>query len=137
MNRLDVVAEGCTFSSTISMGKKEKNEVGIEVGKEIKRNLTQIWPTPFPICPRFATVTSTKNDLQYWKKFHPKTLIEMWITCLDPVSANSEKGRDSEWAVRMGQGLPSRFGQSGAARELDLVQIVMEAPEIRGGLPST
>ena len=23
---------------------------------------------------------------------HPKTLIEMWIICLDPVSANSEKG---------------------------------------------
>ena len=63
----------------------------------------------------------------------------MWIICLDPVSANSEKGRDSEWAVRVGQRLPSRFGQpeSGAARELDLVQIVVEAPEIRGGLPST
>jgi len=71
------------------------------------------------------------------EQVHPKTLIEMWITCLDPVSANSEKGRDSEWAVRMGQRLPSRFGQSGAARELDLVQIVVEAPEIRGGLPST
>jgi len=24
---------------------------------------------------------------------HPKTLIEMWITCLDPVSTNSEKGK--------------------------------------------
>ena len=71
------------------------------------------------------------------ENFHPKTLIEMWITCLDPVSANSEKDRDSGWAVRMGQRLPSRFGQSGAARELDLVQIVVEAPEIRGGLPST
>jgi len=69
--------------------------------------------------------------------FHPKTLIEMWITCLDPVSANSEKGRGSEWAVRVGQRLPSRFGQSGAARELNLVQIVVEAPSIRGGLPST
>jgi len=32
---------------------------------------------------------------------HPKTL--MWITCLDPVSANSEKGRDSEWAVGWGK----------------------------------
>ena len=70
-------------------------------------------------------------------EFHPKTLIEMWITCLDPVSANSEKGRGSEWAVRVGQRLPSRFGQSGAARELNLVQIVVEAPAIRGGLPST
>ena len=62
----------------------------------------------------------------------------MWITCLDPVSANSEKGRGSEWAseaVRVGQRLPSRFGQSGAARELNLVQIVLEAPEIRGVLP--
>ena len=53
-----------------------------------------------------------------------------------PVSANSEKDRGSEWA---GQRLPSRsrFGQSGAARELNLVQIVVEAPAIRGGLPST
>ena len=68
---------------------------------------------------------------------HPKTLIEMWITCLDPVSANSEKGRGSEWAVRVGQRLPSRFVQSGAAREMNLVQIVVEAPAIRGGLPST
>ena len=68
---------------------------------------------------------------------HPKTLIEMWITCLDPISANSEKGRGSEWALRVGQRLPSRFGQSGAARELNLVQIVVEAPAIRGGLPST
>jgi len=41
-----------------------------------------------------------------WKHVHPKTLIEMWIICL--VSANSEKGRGSEWAVRVGQRLPSR-----------------------------
>jgi len=74
---------------------------------------------------------SSKNDI------HPKTLIEMWITCLDPVSANSEKSKGSEWAVRVGQRLPSRFWQSGAARELNLVQIVVEAPAIRGGLPST
>jgi len=60
----------------------------------------------------------------------------MWITCLDPVSANSEKGRGSEWAGRVEQRLPSRFGQSRAARELNLVQIVVEAPEIRGGLPT-
>ena len=26
--------------------------------------------------------------------------------CLDPVSANSEKGKGSEWAVRVGQRLP-------------------------------
>ena len=68
---------------------------------------------------------------------HPKTLIEMWTTCLDRVSANSEKGRGSEWAVRVGQRLPSRFGQSGAARELDLVQIVVEASAIRGCFPNT
>ena len=59
----------------------------------------------------------------------------MWIICLqlDPVSANSEKGSGSEWAVRVGQRVPSRFGQSGAAREMNLVQIVVEAPKIRGG----
>jgi len=68
---------------------------------------------------------------------HHKTLIEMWITCLDPVSANSEKGRGSEWAVRVGQRFPSRFGQSGAARELSLVQIVVEASAIRGGFLNT
>jgi len=70
-------------------------------------------------------------------QFHPKTLIEMWIICLDPVSANSEKGRGSEWAVRVEQRLPSRFVQSRAAREMNLVQIVVEAPAIRGGLPSS
>ena len=68
---------------------------------------------------------------------HPKTLIEMCITCLDRVSANSEKGRDSEWAVRVEQRLPSRFGQSGAVRELNLVQIVVEVSATKGGLPST
>jgi len=72
---------------------------------------------------------------------HPKTLIEMqhesmWIICLDPVSANSEKGRGSEWAVRVGQRL-TRFGQRGAAREMNLVHIVVAAPALRGGLPST
>jgi len=61
----------------------------------------------------------------------------MWIIYLDPVSANSEKGSGSEWAVRVGQRVPSRFGQSGAAREMNLVQIVVEAPANRGVLPST
>jgi len=61
----------------------------------------------------------------------------MWITCLDPVSPNSEKGRGSDWAVRVGQRLPWRFGQSGAARELGLVQIVVEASAIRGGFLNT
>jgi len=31
-----------------------------------------------------------------------------------------------------GKTLPLRFGQSGAAREMNLVQIVVEAPAIRG-----
>jgi len=61
----------------------------------------------------------------------------MWIICLDRVSANSEKGRGSYWAVRVGQRLHSRFGKSGAARKSGLVQIVVEVSEIRGGLPST
>ena len=77
---------------------------------------------------RFYQVTCTT--------FIPK-LVEMWIICLDPVSANSEKGSGSEWAVRVGHRVPSRIGQSGAARELNLAQIVMEAPAIRGGLPGT
>jgi len=80
---------------------------------------------------------ASRHTCDVYTHIHPKTLIAMWIICLDPVSANSEKGRGSEWAVRVGQRLPSRFGQSGAARELNLVQIVVEAPAIRGGLPST
>ena len=60
----------------------------------------------------------------------------MWITCIDRVSATSEKGRGSEWAVRVGQRFPSRFGQSGAARELGLVQIVVEASHL-GGVSQT
>ena len=37
----------------------------------------------------------------------------------------------------VGQRLQSRFGQSGAVRELNLVEIVVEVSAIRGGLPST
>ena len=37
-----------------------------------------------------------------------------------------------QWAVRVCQGLPSRFGRNGAARELGLVQIVVDASAIRG-----
>jgi len=37
----------------------------------------------------------------------------------------------------VGQRLPSRFGQGGAARELGLVQIVVEASAIREGFPNT
>jgi len=31
-------------------------------------------------------------------------------------------GQGSEWAVRVGQRLPSRFVQSGAARKMNLIQ---------------
>ena len=57
------------------------------------------------------------------------------VKCLDPVSVNSENCMVFQWAVRVCQGLPSRFGQSGAARELGLVQIVVEASAIRGCFP--
>ena len=70
-------------------------------------------------------------------KVHPKTLIEMWITCLDPVSANSEKCIGSQWAVRVGQRLQSRFGKSGAARKLGVVQVIVEAAAVRGGFRDT
>jgi len=67
---------------------------------------------------------------------HPKTLIE--IICLDPVSANSQKCIGSQWAViRVGQRLQSRFGKSGAAPKLGLVQIIVEASSIRGGFRDT
>jgi len=52
---------------------------------------------------------------------HPTTFIEIWIICLDPVSANSEKCIGSQCAVRVGQRLQSEFGKSGAARKLGLV----------------
>jgi len=42
-----------------------------------------------------------------------------------------------QWAVRVCQRLQSRFGRSGAVRELNLVQIVEEVSAIRGDLPST
>jgi len=82
--------------------------------------------------PRGYSKNQTRPDY-----FHPKTLVEMWITCLDRVSANSEKGRGAEWAVSVGQRLQSRCGQSGAVREMNMVQIVVEASAIRGGLPNT
>jgi hypothetical protein len=43
----------------------------------------------------------------------------------------------SEWAVRVGQRLQSRFGKSGAARKLGLVQIIVEASAIRGVFQNT
>jgi len=60
------------------MGKEKKIEVRTEVGEGVKNNPTQIWPylcyvvgfflTFFPTSSQYATVTSTKNDLQYQKK---------------------------------------------------------------------
>jgi len=50
--------------------------------------------------PKSIVPTITVSEAQS-QRVHPKTLIEMWIICLDPVSANSEKGRGSEWAVRV------------------------------------
>jgi len=41
-----------------------------------------------------------------------------------------------EWAVRVGQSLPTRFGLNGAARELVLVQIVLNFVGI-SGVPQT
>ena len=43
----------------------------------------------------------------------------------------------SEWAVRLGQRLQLKFGKSRAARELGLVQIVVEASIIREGFSNT
>jgi len=85
----------------------------------------------------YVTLIVTIGTRCFLSHVHPKTLFEIWIICLDRVSANSEKGRGSEWAVRVRQRLQSRFGQSGAVRELNLVQIVEELLAIRGGLPST
>jgi len=59
-----------TFSSTISMGKKEL-KLGLKLGKELKRipnKYGHICPgffvTPSPTSPRYAHLTSTKIDLQ-------------------------------------------------------------------------
>ena len=48
------------------------------------------------VAPHFFSAQDSPSNI------HPKTLIEMRITCLDRVSAISEKGRGSEWAVRVG-----------------------------------
>jgi len=69
-------------------------------------------------------------------KVHPKTLFEIWLNAWTRVSVNSENCMGFQWAVRVGQRLQSRFGQSGAARELNLVQIVVNCVGIRG-VPQT
>jgi len=70
---------------------------------------------------------------------HPKTLMRYGLIAWTRVSANSEtrKGVTSEWAVRLGQRLQLKFGKSGAARELGLVQIVVEASIIREDFSNT
>jgi len=68
-------------------------------------------------------------------RFVPKLLLRCAL--LDPVAANSEKCTGSQWAVRVGQRLQSRFGKSGAARKFGLVQIIVEASSIRGGFRNT
>jgi len=77
MNGPDVVAEGCThFPQLLIWEKKEKPEAGTEVGigiKRIRKKNSHIcvgfFLTPIPRCPRSATVTSTKNVLQYYNTF--------------------------------------------------------------------
>ena len=56
----------------------------------------------------------------------------MWITCLDPVSANPEKSRGSELDVRVGQRLQSKFGQSGAVQELIWYKLSWERRKLGG-----
>jgi len=53
------------------------------------------------------------------------------------VSANSEKDSGSEWDVRVGKRLLSRFGKSRVARKLGLVQIIVKLSEIRAGFQNT
>jgi len=52
------------------------------------------------------------------------------------VSANSEKGRGFEWAVRVGRDAVE-FRAERSSPKMNLVQIVVEVSAIRGGLPST
>jgi len=66
-----------------------------------------------------------------YEEIHPKTLVRYGLLAWTRVSANSEKGIGSQWAVRVGQRLKSTFRKSGAARKLGLVQIVVEASAIR------
>jgi len=47
-----------------------------------------------------------------------------------------KRKKRNEWEVRVGR-LKRRFGKSGVARKLGLVQIVVEASAIRGGFPNT
>jgi len=78
------------------------------------------------------------HGLSLWRnRVHPKTLFEIWLNAYTRVSVNCENCMVFQWAVRVCQRLQSIFGQSGAVRESNLVQIVEEVSAIRGGLPST
>ena len=54
----------------------------------------------FSPCPYFAGLfRALQAPCGIAIHYDPKTLIEMWIICLDPVSANSEKCIGCQWAV--------------------------------------
>jgi len=71
--RPDVVAEGCThFPQLLAWERTEKLNLKLKLGKLFNRIPLKYGHicvgfilTPFPTCPPSATVTSTKNDLQY------------------------------------------------------------------------
>jgi len=85
---------------------------------------------PPPVC-----VLAALGMLAVWILYQKKKS-RYWLLAWTRVSANSEKGSGSERAVRVGQRLQWRFGQSGAARELGLVQIVVEASAIPNTEPN-
>ena len=67
------VAKCCThFSQLLVRERKEKLKLGLKLGEELKRIPNKyahicsgfFW-TPSPTSPRYANLTSTKNDLQY------------------------------------------------------------------------
>ena len=60
----------------------------------------------FSPCPYFAGLfRALQAPCGIAIHYDPKTLIEMWIICLDPVSANSEKCIGCQWAVTPVAGL--------------------------------
>jgi hypothetical protein len=68
---------------------------------------------------------------------HPETLLRYGLLAWTRVSANFEKDSGSEWAVRVGRRLLSRFEKSGATLKLSLVQISEEVLIIKGDFPNT
>ena len=73
MNGPEVVVEGCThFPELLVWERKEKLKLVMKLGKDLKRIphkyghiCVRFFLTPSPTSPCSATVTSTKNDLQY------------------------------------------------------------------------